>query len=63
MGAPGGQKPKFSPKMTPNIDIIQKSSYKNVFNNEKNRILNKINSMAITNSNSKAFRVFATKCI
>ena len=26
MGAPGGQKPLFSPKMTPNIDSMLKSS-------------------------------------
>ena len=26
MGDPGGHKPKFWPKMTPNIDIMQKSS-------------------------------------
>ena len=26
MGTPGGRKPKFWPKMTQNIDIMQKSS-------------------------------------
>jgi len=27
MGTPGGHKPKFWPKISPNIDIMLKSSY------------------------------------